>query len=382
MKILVVTNWYPSGRNPIQGVFVQDQVRALAVDHDIRVIAPELLSPATLLRGAIPPAFGLGTDSTGTVVVRPRVVSLIPGYPALAVSGFSSAVRKAYERTMQSWGPPDVIHAHVVLNAGYAAVELGRTLRVPVVLTEHATSGSTWLRTPFRRDLAARVYRRAQAVVAVSPALADRVRHAAGSAVEVVGNVVDASFFETVVVRGEATTRFVFVGALIERKGPDHLIRATASLRRQGVTNFSVRIAGAGPMRLALQRIIDELSLGGYVSLTGPAGRDGVRAALAEADFAVLPSHEETFGVVAAEAMACGVPVIGFRNGGFEFVVVRDGGQLVADGDEVALAATMAQAVSGELCFDAARTRSSALDRFSGEAFRRQMDAVYRTVAR
>jgi glycosyltransferase involved in cell wall biosynthesis len=378
VKILVVTNWYPTERQPIYGIFVQDQVRALAAQHDVRVIAPTLLSPATLLRGTVPDRSASDVDSTGAMVLRPRVISPIPRYPALVAGVFAHAVCGAYDDTLTSWGPPDVIHAHVVLNAGYAAVELGRRLHVPVVITEHATSGSSWLRSPLRRGRAAQVYQSAAGVVAVSPALAARVERVAGRPVAVVGNVVDTDFFEPSAAWDRAKrTRFAFVGALIERKGADHLVRAASRLAAAGELDFEVRIGGAGPQQRQLERLVAEGRLEGRVTLLGGLDRPGVKALLSGGDVIVMPSHEETFGVAAAEAMAMGMPLVGFANGGFDFLASGTGSRLVENGDELALAAAMRSIPERLTAETRATTRASIVERFSPPAFRTAMAAVY-----
>ncbi len=124
--------------------------------------------------------------------------------------------------------------------------------------------------------------------------------------------------------RGNVGRRIVtgFAGRLIPGKGVDVLLRALASLDPQW--NVVARIAGDGPARGELQRLAVELHLGARVEFTGVV-RD-MPVFWKSCDLAVTPSHEliESFGMVAVEAMACGLPVIASARGGLT-EIVRDG---------------------------------------------------------
>ena len=370
MKVLVISSWFPTARNPVQGVFVWEQVRIASRRFDVAVIAPTLLTLRSLSsrERRSPPALG------SIPIVRPRVISPVPGRPAWVAGLYARAVRTAYSELASTWGKPDVIHAHVALNAGYAAVRLGSELHVPVVLTEHATSGSTWLKAfpgsgMLRSTLESIPYH-----VAVSPALAARIRSVATVDPRVIGNVVDTEFFApTFEPRVPGPTHFASVGGLIPRKGFDDLIRATAA----GGSDWEVKIAGRGPERSSLERLALELGIDKRVELLGEVSLAGVRDLYRWADFAVLPSAEETFGVAAAEAMAMGRPVIGYANEGFKFVVDGFGFGLVPIGDVPALTNVMERASRGLLDADSTVIRQSIVDRFGPSAFLDQLSELY-----
>lgn len=102
----------------------------------------------------------------------------------------------------------------------------------------------------------------------------------------------------------------VFLSRLIPRKGADILIEAFASVCQE-----SGRLVIAGPegepgYRSYLERRAKECAVESRVIFTGPLYDAEKWAALADADLFVLPSRYENFANVAAEAMACGVPVI------------------------------------------------------------------------
>ncbi|RMG67417.1 MAG: glycosyltransferase [Calditrichaeota bacterium] len=135
--------------------------------------------------------------------------------------------------------------------------------------------------------------------------------------------------------------RFVFVGALVERKRVDLLLRAFATLRhRHPHRPTTLSIAGEGPRRAALEQLSQQLGLAGSVSFLGHQSQIG--ALLSRSDALVLPSANEGVPNAALEAMAWGVPAVLTRVGGItELIQDRWNGLLVSEGHLEHLAEAM-----------------------------------------
>jgi D-inositol-3-phosphate glycosyltransferase len=137
----------------------------------------------------------------------------------------------------------------------------------------------------------------------------------------------------------------LFVGRLTPIKGLETLLRALAVLRSDGLATARLSLlvvggtkgdeAGSGHLR----RLAAELGVAKWVDFRGPQPQDVLPDYYAAADLCLMPSRYESFGMVALEAMACGVPVVASRAGGLA-VTVQDGatGRLVPEGDVAALA--------------------------------------------
>lgn len=145
-------------------------------------------------------------------------------------------------------------------------------------------------------------------------------RHGASDAVmTALPNVPDVERIQTTVENYRREDRFsaprefagrpviLFVGRLIPKKRAELVIRAFRELR--GPTDPVLVILGDGPLRPALERLVDELSLRGRVHFGGFVQPDDVLRWLATASLFVLPSSE-TWGVAVVEALAAGVPVV------------------------------------------------------------------------
>jgi D-inositol-3-phosphate glycosyltransferase len=136
----------------------------------------------------------------------------------------------------------------------------------------------------------------------------------------------------------------LYVGRLAPIKGLETLLDAVALLERRG-RRLRLSIVGgeadepSDGHEAELRRRIETLGIGDLVGFVGAQRQEALRTHYVAADVTVLPSHYESFGMVALEAMACGSPVVASRVGGLT-TTVRDGvtGFLVPEGDVTALA--------------------------------------------
>jgi len=263
----------------------------------------------------------------------------------------------------------DLIHSHYWLS-GWAALDLRATWRVPVIQMFH-TLGEMKNRvaqtpqereSPRRIDVEGQIMRFADRLVAATPlekAQMSWLYGADADKISVVPAGVDLNLFRPVP-RAEAKTRIgispdcgmiLFVGRIQPLKGIDTLMRAMKRVINQYPEfreNLCVSIIGGDPQpdseleRMEferLNRLQAELGIGDLVTFLGAKDQDTLVYYYSAAEMVVMPSHYESFGMVALEAMACGTPVIGSDVGGLSFSI-EDGfnGYLVPGKDPDALA--------------------------------------------
>jgi glycosyltransferase involved in cell wall biosynthesis len=107
---------------------------------------------------------------------------------------------------------------------------------------------------------------------------------------------------------GADETLILFAGRLVEMKRPLDVVLAAAQLRRSG-NAVSLLVAGSGPLYAEMQR--EAVILGIPIYMLGFQNQTAMPSAYAAADLLVLPSSsEETWGLVANEALACGKPIV------------------------------------------------------------------------
>ncbi len=132
------------------------------------------------------------------------------------------------------------------------------------------------------------------------------------------------------------------VGTLTPRKGHDVLIAALAQIADLA---WSSRIVGSKerdlPTTAALRHLIDLHGLGKRITLAGEMGAGGLREIYHRADVFALASRYEGYGMVFAEALAHGLPIVACAAGAVTDTVSADAGLLVSPDDARALAAAL-----------------------------------------
>ena len=380
-KVLFVPSWYPSKDDPISGVFIEEQAVALSKEYDVAVLLPKMAAWRNILKSKAPDK-SAKKQQNGLTVYCEFARPLIPHGPeSTDYSTFARAAQKGFERVIDEWGTPDIIHSHVVLPAGWSALGVARQHRIPIILTEHSSPFSIHLGTELSRRLVRDTLTGVNQIVAISPALAKQLLDfEPGLQIEVIGESLRTDFFVPAdrVDNGDRTGKSFFVAArLAEQKGLEHLIRAVHLLIDKGFNSFELVIGGEGPDRQKLEQLVETLGVARYCRFLGGLNREQVRERMQKCDVFVLPSLHETFGVVVGEAMACGKPVISTRCGGPEFFVNKQNGVLVNIANPASLAGAMEDFIADRVSFDPETIRASVVNRFSPEVFVRNITAVY-----
>jgi glycosyltransferase involved in cell wall biosynthesis len=217
---------------------------------------------------------------------------------------------------------PDVIVAHFG-GTGAAAAGLARQTGIPLVVVFHAFD--LFMRH-FRRSTYRGLWRAAPRAVAVSEHGRERLL-ALGCPAEclrVIRCGVDTARFAPRPGgrRKEGALRLASVGRLVEKKGFDDLLRATALCRQRLPAPISLDIWGEGPLKRRLEELARRLGLETAATFRGAASRDAMPHLLNQYDLFALPSKtaangdKEGIPITLLEAQASGLPVVATRHAG------------------------------------------------------------------
>jgi len=268
----------------------------------------------------------------------------------------------------------DIIHSHYWMS-GLAAGMLSETWNAPIVHMFHTlgemknriAQSESEKEGAYRLDGERQVLKRADKIIAATLAELAQLQwlyKAEPRKITIVPPGVDTCHFYPI--PADEAREYIgipkddrlilFVGRIEPLKGVDTLIRAVACLRVQEMEKpaYLAIIGGdpnASPEEMTaemtrLQSLCDDLCMKHLVVFLGKRGQDTLPYYYSAAEVLVMPSHYESFGMVALEAMACGTPVIASQVGGLAFLV-QDGvtGFHVPDGDHDALCEKLTQLI-------------------------------------
>jgi glycosyltransferase involved in cell wall biosynthesis len=395
--VAVVSEFYPSRRDPVLGVWAHRQaLAARAAGAELSVLVLHRLVPA---RSAWEEGPAVAARSLAGLV-REQRTQIRDGLRVTYVPYISPPRERSYAR-WGAWAAPslalalrrlartfafDLIHAHNAVPAG-EAVRLSR-VGVPVVVSVHGGDVLyTARRGPTGASAVARGLGAARLVLANSQGIADLAR--AGGAGETRVVHLGAELAPRAAPEGSARAgvarSLVTVAHLVPRKRHADVLRALAVLGDRYPTLRYV-IIGDGPERVALEGLAARLEVSDRVDFLGALDPDTALVRARECTLFVMPSTDEAFGVAYIEAMAAGVPAIGCRGepGLEEIAAAGDGFVLVPPGDIERLTQRIDELLSDphRLREAGQRARQSVAASFTWERCGEQTLAAYRAALR
>ncbi|MBI4146965.1 glycosyltransferase family 4 protein [Candidatus Woesearchaeota archaeon] len=252
-----------------------------------------------------------------------------------ALGGTYPVVLPGVFKFLQTLGTYDAVITHTrFFTLSFVGARFARKNKIPHLHIEHGTmhTGSkpfvyavNWL---YDHTIGYFVVHRARAVAGVSDASAKFARHLCKRKTIVLHNAIDSSFFKPVKTTKPYRQKVIsFVGRLIEAKGVQDLVEATAEME-----NVKVLIIGSGNYARELRS-----AAGRNVVFLGEQDSAGIRKVLSYSDVFVNPSYAEGLPTSVLEAGAVGVPVIATDVGGTREIIDDKTGFLIKPKDVLAL---------------------------------------------
>jgi glycosyltransferase involved in cell wall biosynthesis len=379
LKVLFITNWYPTREEPVKAPWVREHAKAVRLYDDVAVLHCAGCDPK------LKRLWRMGSETDGGL--SEGISTYRIWYRSLPVPGASYfiyvwSIFRAFGHLVADGSVPDVIHVHVY-DAGWPAILLGQWHHIPVVVTEHFSSFPRRLLGCLDVCKAWLAFRWADRVLPVSRCLQKAIEHYGIRArFQVISNVVDTALFcpDASVQRDTKSKRLLFVGQLVPVRGVSYLLKALSCLSRKR-SDWHLDIVGDGAARTEYEQLAVDLKLCERVAFHGFKTRTEVAQFMSRADLFVVASLSETFSVPAAEALASGTPVIATRCGGPEEFVSTDVGLLVPPADAAALCEGLDYMLDRLHLYSRQGISQHARERFSAERVGAQLHAVYQSVS-
>ncbi len=316
-----------------------------------------------------------------------------PGYPLFREPQYLLALANRLVQVARAHRL-DIIHAHYAIPhaaAAYLARQIlarsaGDARAVPrTITTLHGTDVTILGSDPSYRETVAFCIDQSDAVTAVSASLRDDTRRdmRVNTDIAVIPNFLDCSFHRRAP-DPQLHARFcrggeklvTHISNLRPVKQVDAVVRVFARIKER--LPARLLIVGEGPELGKAEQLIDELGVAAHVELVGEA--QDVVGLLSVSDLFLLPSLQESFGLSALEAMACGVPVVASNAGGLPEVVVDGVTGSLHSPDDVQGMASSAIAILSDPALHARMAAAGArivVERFSADRIVPQYEALY-----
>lgn len=371
MKILLLTHSYPDKTNSWRGSFIKEQADALGLDNLVTVVFFKidiehfaLLAPYNFSKNKI------GNLTEYTVTIKRSL-------PFVNQLNFLYKTYKFIEKEILSHEKPDLIHCHLTYPAGLLGTILQKRIKIPNFITEHSRIES-YFRSWFHKKCVIYSLKNATCIISVSNSLKAKILQLSDRPVNVIQNIVDTCKFHLASPKSGTTLNIGFLGGLgTENKGLDILLKAATFLKKK---DFFLHIGGTGILLNNYKALSKELGIDGSCNFYGEISRNEVADFYSRLDIFVLPSRNETFGVVLIEAMACGLPVIATKCGGPQEIVTQETGILIEKDNPRELAEAIEIMYDNLHKYDKEAIRSYADRKFGQSAFIENINQLYITI--
>jgi glycosyltransferase involved in cell wall biosynthesis len=357
VKLLSLTDIYPSKNTPFSGVFIRSLNKALSGHLEVTVIHPRPWPKSFPMHSSNGSSY---YERQGSIqVYRPPMFVPARGDRIFMRGLFFFLSTLKLLLITKKYTDFDLVHAHMAVPAGFAGVILSKIFRKPIVITCHGSDLNVYPHVPVLKQMVNYSLKRSDAIVTVSNNLKAKAKALgiSDNKIEVIKNGVDHKIFK-IMDKCSAKKQLglkneghiiLYIGHLTQEKGLAYLLRSMASLLKIK-RNVYLFIIGEGKEKRRLSKMISTLGIEKRVFLIGPRPNSEIPIWLGASDLLCLPSFREGLPCVILEALACGRPVVASDIGGIPEVLGGDEtlGIMISPKDDSALARALTKALNAQ----------------------------------
>lgn len=313
MKTLLLASWYPTRKNPNFGIFIKEHARAIqASGNEIVVLAIVIHKSKKIFSFRISDKF----DENNIRTVKIEINTVFRDLVYHAVPFQYWLVKNIFHKRINSGYNPELIHSNVIFPAGIIGSWLAKDLNKPHVITEHWTRVAHFAKMPILSGWGRKAYQKAAKILPVSTYLQHEIMDAFNieeSKFMVIGNVIDSkTFFYKEKQNHQTKLKLCAIATWAKLKNPakqpELLINAISILQANFDKKIELTMIGGGDKIDDLKTLCYNQNVNAI--FTGYLPKNEIVKKLQDSDFFVHPTLVETFGVVVAEALITGTPVI------------------------------------------------------------------------
>ncbi|MEN8157386.1 MAG: glycosyltransferase [Bacteroidota bacterium] len=383
-RILIIPSWYP----PDGGYFFKEHSEAISEKGwTVDVLVIRVVGIRKLIQAGVRALRKTRIHEENGLRVLRSVFIKAPGSEKLNIRRWSRQTRRLYGQYEKRFGKPDLILAHSVTWAGYAASLIREEYGIPYLVVEHrsffvwSTERARNLVKPYHLPFFEQAYRGCEKLVLVSGSLMTGLKTLMPWIEEktmVIPNMIrEDMFLPPDAPRKPDPFIFIWAGRFEHVKGIDLLLHAVKALQENIGKPFRVRLAGKGSLRAELEQQAEDLGVSGLVKFLGRITRDEMQQEMHDANCFVLPTRYEAFGAVLIEAMAAGLPVIATRSGGPDTIVTAESGLLIDTENAAQLAGAMEQMITSYDTYSQEGIRAGTIEQYGQASVMQQYHELF-----
>ena len=366
IKLLVIPDLFPKFEGDVQGIFILDYLKSVKEYCTTNVL---------FLRLAGKKGLNIQNNESATIYRYCISSKKIPIF--LKPFAYILWFIKGYQLG-KKFSDTDVIHAHGSILSGTLSYLLAKKLRVPFIITEHQGPFSMTSDNFWKLHWTRFIMQKANVVLTVSNHLKEEILAAKihPKKIIVTHNPVDTDLF-SLKINTKTFNNILFVGRLDEFKGGLRCVKAFEKIISQHLQH-KLTLIGDGEEMLPIKNYIEQNEvLKSKIHLKGSMSKAEIALQMQEADFLVFPSRHESFGLVIAEALSCGLPVIVGNLTAPKEYVTNDCGILIPPDDISAMANAMQQLILHHISYQPISIRHYIINNFSFEIFGQRLKTIY-----
>lgn len=337
MNICIITSAFPSKQNPIINIFIYRQAKALAErGHKVFVIGGDTESReegGMIIHARPNPFISLWLAFRVSLKIPKESFLLLKGMGLKGTVGRLALVHMTCSLLEKE--NIDVVDANYADYGGPVAYLVSMIHKIQYLVTCHGSDivevadGVFDVLPEGRRQVISNSLENSKCVIVPSQSLAnDAKRYCSKSPIKIIYNSVDLNIFKPANKKIFNRKTVICVGSLNKRKGHEYLLHAIKYVTDE-IADVNFLIVGRGPEEQNIKKVATELKLLETVKFIDFLSEDQLSSHYSSSEFFVLATLYDSFGIVFAEAMACGLPVVSTNIMALQEVV--DGGGILVE---------------------------------------------------
>lgn len=310
-KVLIIPSWYPIGADKLMGKYHIDYAKEMN-----KLVKTDMLFIETMPLKK-PLAFLLHKkyfvdQSNGFKTYITRILNTAHFNYDKYMNYYYKKALKTFKKYIKENGLPDIIHAEVLVPAGYIAAKIGKEYGIKVVITEHYSKAKSFFTGKYEKYA---LYAINNGIyTTVSKALDNDLKDNVAIKYHI-PNGVDEIYFKDYKKEEHSNLNLLMISALRPGKGFKTLFEAFKILKEK-YSDIKLYLVGSGYKFDEVKNMAYELGVNDNVIFKGLMSKEAIFDLFKIIDITVIASEKETFAIPGIESLATGTPLVATDCGG------------------------------------------------------------------